>query len=100
MAEPEHPDDHNKPKLWSKAAEEKLKKEFLKLAREKCKESMTDFAACAKEAGFMVTFRCRDKLNMANECLHQYTTDEQYAEFRRQKIDEWVAQGVLIRPPK
>jgi len=89
-----------KPQLWSKASEEKLKKEFLKLQREKCKESMTVFAKCAKDAGFMVTFRCREELRIANECLHQYTTDEQYAEFRKEKIDKWVADGVLVRPPK
>lgn len=89
-----------KPQLWSKAAEEKLKKEFYKLQREKCKESMTAFAQCAKDAGFMVTFRCRDALHTANECLHQFTTEENYAAYRKEKIDGWVEQGVLIRPPK
>jgi hypothetical protein len=90
--------ESTRPKLWSKAAEEKLKKEFLHLQREKCKESMTAFAVCAKQAGFMVTFRCRDAMNIANECLHQYTTDEQYAAFKRDKIEAWVREGVLVRP--
>jgi hypothetical protein len=90
----------NRPKLWSKAAEEKLKKEFYKLQREKCKETMSAFATCAKEAGFMVTFRCRDAMHAANDCLKQHTTDEQYASYRKEKIDAWVEQGVLIRPPK
>ena len=89
-----------RPKLWSKAAEEKLKKEFLKLQREKCKESLSAFATCAKDAVYMVAFRCRESLRTANECLHNYTTDEQYAAFRQGKIDAWVAEGVLIRPPK
>lgn len=89
-----------KAKLWSMAAEEKLKKEFLHLQREACKESMQTFATCAKEAGFMVTFKCRDQLHVANECLQKLTTDERYAEFRQKKIDAWVQEGVLIRPPK
>ena len=91
-------DEKPRPKLWSKAAEEKLKKEFLHLQREKCKDSMTEFATCAKEAGFLVTSKCRKALQAANECLHQYTTDEQYAAYKREKIDEWVKAGVLIRP--
>ena len=91
-------DQTKKPQLWSMAAEEKLKKEFLKLQREKCKESMQAFSDCAKDAGFMVTFRCRESMKVANECLHQYTTDEQYAAFKKEKIDNWVSEGVLVRP--
>ena len=86
------------PKLWSRTAEEKLRKEFFKLQREECKDALQAYAKCAKEEGFLVILRCRDKLEEANQCLHKLTTDERYLEFKKKKIDAWVEQGVLVRP--
>ena len=87
------------PKRWSRAAEEKLRSLFLHEARERCKDEMTAFAQCAKAAGFMVVFRCRDAQSAANACVKQHSSDEKYAEYKRTKKEEWIKQGVLLPDP-
>lgn len=85
-------------RLWSKAAEEKLRKSFLKEQRKNCHEAIVEYSQCSKANGLLVVLRCRNELHGINECLRDKTTEEQYQLFRDARISEWVAQGVLKDP--
>lgn len=87
------------PKRWSRAAEDKLRKQFLHEVREKCKDEVTAWAKCAKEEGFMVVFRCREAQGVANACAKKYSSDAQYEEYKRDKKREWIRQGLLVPGP-
>lgn len=40
----------------------------------------------------MVAFRCREHNHAMNECLHQYTNEEQFAIYREKREKEIAAQ--------
>ena len=84
------------PKKWSRASEEKLRRQFLHEARDKCKVELSAFAKCCKDEGMMLVLRCRDAKNVANECVKQYSSDETYAAYKKEKKDAWIKQGVLL----
>lgn len=86
------------PKYWNKIAEETLRKKFLAEQRKACNEAIRAYTLCAKEEGFSVIWNCRGKLEDANNCLHPLTTDEQFHKYKKEKIEAWVAEGVLVRP--
>ena len=90
---------HVEAKRWSRAAEEKLRRMFLHDVREKCKDKVSAYAKCAKEEGFMVVFRCREHQTAANECVKQFSSDAQYADYKREKTALWVKQGLLVPEP-
>lgn len=87
-----------KPKYWNKIAEETLRKKFLAEQRKVCHEAINNYTQCAKKEGFAVPWNCREALAGANECLHPLTNDEAFHKYKQAKIDEWVVQGVLVRP--
>lgn len=86
------------PKYWNKIAEETLRKTFFKEQRKACHEPISAYTQCAKQEGFLVPWNCRDKLAASNACLAPLTSDEMFRQYKQAKIDEWVAQGVLVRP--
>ena len=83
------------PKRWSRAADEKLKKTFLKEVRDKCQPELEAFAQCAKKANLAVAFTCRQENRTANECLHQFSGDEHWLAYRAEKKKAWMAEGKL-----
>ena len=57
--------------------------------------SITAFAKCAKEQGWMVVFKCRDENRALNKCLEQYTNEEKREEWLRAKgCEPW---DVVVR---
>lgn len=93
------PPPHEGPKKWSRAAEEKLRRQFLRDVRDKCKDEVSAFAACSKDAGFAVVWKCGVAKRVANDCVKQYSADELYDEYRREKKGEWIRQGLLLPQP-
>lgn len=70
--------------------EHRLRQELNDIAIAKCHDVISKFAECAKEQGLMVVFRCRQHNREMNDCLHQYTNDEQfklYCEKRRAEME-------------
>mmetsp|Transcript_43233 Transcript_43233/g.97712 ORF Transcript_43233/g.97712 Transcript_43233/m.97712 type:complete len:92 (-) Transcript_43233:321-596(-) len=62
-----------------------LRQELNLNARRKCDDSIRAFAECAEKNGLGVVFFCRDKNTAMNECLHQYTNEAAFNEFRKSK---------------
>jgi len=46
-------------------------------------------------AKFRVAFDCQGLNKLANECLHQFSSNEQYLEYRMEKKKGWIAEGKL-----
>ena len=49
---------------------------------------MEDFGICSKEQGFLVVFKCRDKLKALNNCLAEHNSDEMFDLFKKGKEEE------------
>jgi COX assembly protein 1 len=88
-------EEPRKPQRWSRAADEALKKQFLKEVRDQCRPELDAFAQCAKSANFKVAWQCREHNRTANACLHQYSKDELWEEYKRDKKRAWIEQGIL-----
>lgn len=73
-------------------SQQKLRQELNDIALTKCRDVTAQFAECAKANGYMVAFRCRDKNHAMNECLHQYTNEEQFAIYRAKREKEIAEQ--------
>lgn len=69
---------------------QKLKQELSDIAIAKCRSVSEQFAECAKANGFMVVFKCRDHNKALNACLHQFTNDEQFEIYRKQREKEML----------
>jgi len=82
----EQADAQDAAKRWSKAADEKIRKQFLAESRRICDDKVRAFVDCSKENGLMVIFRCREENKIMNECVQNYTTDEKWEQFRKEKI--------------
>ncbi|TYZ62439.1 hypothetical protein PybrP1_008681 [[Pythium] brassicae (nom. inval.)] len=67
---------------WSNQAEHKLRQELNDIAIAKCRDVTASFAACAQEQGLLVVFKCRALNKAMNDCLHQFTSDEQFQAYR------------------
>eukprot|EP00613_Pedinella_sp_CCMP2098_P003139 CAMPEP_0171639018 /NCGR_PEP_ID=MMETSP0990-20121206/29402_1 /TAXON_ID=483369 /ORGANISM="non described non described, Strain CCMP2098" /LENGTH=92 /DNA_ID=CAMNT_0012212553 /DNA_START=46 /DNA_END=324 /DNA_ORIENTATION=+ len=63
-----------------------LRQELNLIARNKCDETIKTFAECAQANGLGVVFFCRQKNNAMNECLHQFTNEDAFEEFKRSKL--------------
>lgn len=46
------------------------------------------FALCAKEYNLLVVFKCRGHNKAMNDCLHQFTGDEQFQLYREKRAKE------------
>ncbi|TMW56918.1 hypothetical protein Poli38472_002843 [Pythium oligandrum] len=76
---------------WSNQAEHKLRQELNDIAIAKCRDTTEKFAVCARESGLMVIFRCREQNKAMNDCLHQYTNDEQFRVYKEKREKEIAA---------
>mmetsp|Transcript_158 Transcript_158/g.206 ORF Transcript_158/g.206 Transcript_158/m.206 type:complete len:103 (+) Transcript_158:170-478(+) len=81
--------------IWSNAADEKIRKEFLKQAREKCKPSVEKFVECSRKHNLLVIFKCREENREMNDCVGQYTSEQQWNEFREEKVRNFEAEGKI-----
>ncbi|GBG28091.1 COX assembly mitochondrial protein-like [Hondaea fermentalgiana] len=80
---------------------QRLRTIFLKEARERCKDETEAFVECAREHNLMVIFKCRHLNKAMNECVSQYTSTEQWEEYRQMKIDQYLKDGSLqVAPPR
>ena len=70
---------------------------FLREARLKCKPAIEDFVNCSRREGLLVVIRCRKENRKQNECVKQYTTEENWQEYRQRKVQEYIDQG-LVEP--
>lgn len=87
--------EDTQPKKWNVMAEDQVRKQFLKEARDKCKPEIEAFVKCAKEHGLFVTFKCRELLMTSNACVAKHTSDEQYVAYRDEKKRRWIEEGRL-----
>jgi hypothetical protein len=71
---------------------QKLRQELNDIALTKCRDITAQFAECARANGYLVAFRCREQNHAMNECLHQYTNEEQFAVYREKREKEIAAQ--------
>lgn len=56
---------------------EHVRKLLMAEARDKCHETRAAYVECAKGRTLSLPFYCRDVFNKFNECLGQYTTEEE-----------------------
>lgn len=82
---------------WSKRAEQHLRDELAYYARQQCKDVMGVFADCAKAHGMWVVLRCREENRKMNECLHEYTNEAKFEEWRKLRANEMPAKEELVR---
>ncbi|GAB5036036.1 cytochrome c oxidase biogenesis protein [Nannochloropsis oceanica] len=68
---------------FSKRAEQHLRDELALHARKECKDALGAFAACAKENGMFVVFKCRGLNNAMNACLSEYTSESKFEEWKK-----------------
>jgi hypothetical protein len=71
---------------------QKLRQELNDIALTKCRDITAQFAECARANGYLVAFRCREQNHAMNECLHQYTNEEQFTVYREKREKEIAAQ--------
>lgn len=64
---------------------QKLRQELNDIAIAKCRDITSSFAACAQEQGMLVVFKCRAQNKAMNDCLHQFTGDEKFQEYREKR---------------
>ncbi|XP_052832051.1 COX assembly mitochondrial protein homolog isoform X1 [Octopus bimaculoides] len=48
--------------------------------REHCSTEVQSFGECAKQAGLLLTFQCRDKANLLHTCLSNMYKKEEFVE--------------------
>mmetsp|Transcript_20408 Transcript_20408/g.26061 ORF Transcript_20408/g.26061 Transcript_20408/m.26061 type:complete len:117 (+) Transcript_20408:112-462(+) len=80
---------------WSNAADEIIRKDFLKEARDKCKEKVEIFVECARENNLLVIFKCRQQNREMNDCVGQYTSEAKWNEYRKKKVRDFEAKGSI-----
>ncbi|DAZ95528.1 TPA: hypothetical protein N0F65_005220 [Lagenidium giganteum] len=75
---------------WSNQAEHRLRQELNDIAIAKCRDVTEKFAQCAKDEGLMVVFRCRELNADMNNCLREYTNNEQFQIYREKREKEML----------
>ena len=81
-----HKDSSRESRLhWTNQAEHTLRKELNDIALQKCRDQVENFVACSKEVGLLVVFKCREQNAEMNQCLRQYTNDEAFQEFKKER---------------
>ncbi|TFJ80692.1 hypothetical protein NSK_007869 [Nannochloropsis salina CCMP1776] len=84
VPDPDYRDGSREGRLrFSKRAEQHLRDELALHARKQCQKPMAAFAACAKENGMFVIFKCRALNNAMNACLSQYTSESKFEEWKQ-----------------
>jgi hypothetical protein len=78
--------------LTPSCALQKLRQELSDIAIANCRTVSEKFAECAKANGLMVVFRCRDHNKAFNACLHQYTNDESFEQYRQKREQELLVE--------
>lgn len=78
-------DDRNERLKWSKRAEYEARKELSMIATKQCDSLLKAFSDCAQEQGLLVVLRCRQQNRAMNECLHQYTNEKAFEDYKRQR---------------
>jgi len=73
---------------------------FLNEARAKCTDKIQDYVNCARDNGLMVVFKCRQHNKDMNACVAEYTTEDLWETYRQQKIDQYLAEGAIVAPPR
>lgn len=71
-----------------KKVEEGLRVKMKDRALKECDHVVAKFADCAKGRTLSVVWACRTQSKEMNECLHQFTSDEVLAEYKRQYMVE------------
>lgn len=75
----------------------------LKINTEYCNEQLKNFHDCAKEAGLLVTFKCKPIYNVFVECSNKWFNDEGLREEVTQeylrKRDKFRKTGVAEKSP-
>ena len=71
---------------------EHVRKLMLAEAREKCHETRAAYVGCAKGRTLSLAWACRDEFRDFNDCLKQWTTDEQL----EKRKEEWARDPAVI----
>ncbi|KAA8498298.1 Uncharacterized protein FVE85_5883 [Porphyridium purpureum] len=59
-------------------AREHVRKEWIDTAWMQCDPETKAFYECSKREGLMVVFKCRGEKNVLNDCLKQFSTEENH----------------------
>ncbi|CEO97300.1 COX assembly mitochondrial protein [Plasmodiophora brassicae] len=78
----------------TKMEEEIARKNMYADARKRCDDAIRTFATCAAERSISVVWACRQLNKDMNECLHQYTTDEELEKWKEQYAAKKKSAGV------
>ncbi|KAL1527113.1 hypothetical protein AB1Y20_015795 [Prymnesium parvum] len=68
-------------------------KELAAEAREKCHETRNAYVQCASGRTLTLVWACKGVLREFNECLHQYTTEEQIERRIAETAARWKAEN-------
>ena len=71
---------------WSKYAEHEARKELSAIAIRKCDAHLAAFSRCAREQNLLVVFNCRAENRRMNDCLHRYTNETAFEEYKEMVI--------------
>mmetsp|Transcript_8963 Transcript_8963/g.16132 ORF Transcript_8963/g.16132 Transcript_8963/m.16132 type:complete len:98 (-) Transcript_8963:1325-1618(-) len=63
-------------------------------ARQQCKDILGVYVECCKTHTFTTIWACRQQMNEVNQCLSEYTSDEQLNMLKR----KWLAAGMPSNP--
>eukprot|EP01138_Halocafeteria_seosinensis_P013374 gb/GECG01013660.1/.p1 GENE.gb/GECG01013660.1/~~gb/GECG01013660.1/.p1 ORF type:complete len:138 (+),score=17.14 gb/GECG01013660.1/:1-414(+) len=79
--------------------EEKVRKEWKKMALSACDDVIRKYWVCRNEQGLMVIFKCRGELNEMNSCLKSWNADQQnYEEYKNKRLPELKEQFANGQP--
>ena len=73
---------------WSKYAEHEARKELSAIAIRKCDAHLAAFSRCAREQNLLVVFNCRAENRRMNDCLHRYTNETAFEEYKLRRGKE------------
>tara|TARA_B110001452_G_C15094221_1_gene381648 strand:- start:191 stop:559 length:369 start_codon:yes stop_codon:yes gene_type:complete len=76
----------------TKREHEHVRKLLLAEARDKCAETRALYVGCAMGRTLSLAWACRDEFRDFNDCLKQYTTDEQL----EKRKEEWARDPAVI----
>ncbi|OZJ03896.1 hypothetical protein BZG36_03952 [Bifiguratus adelaidae] len=71
----------------TRAEEEACFKDLKQRALVKCSEAVQDFVKCSQDHNVTVVITCRGKARAMNDCLKQYTTQEELDKLKLAKIE-------------
>ena len=73
---------------WSKYAEHEARKELSAIAIRKCDAHLAAFSRCAREQNLLVVFNCRAENRRMNDCLHRYTNETAFEDYKLRRGKE------------